>query len=165
MPATRSSTAMSSSILRPTPSWCVARPTRCCAPTACTTAATVLPSWPAIALPWFNSGLQIDFVATTMGLLTLGAIHLGFTLLSSRETRNPIRLTRTLTALHTLGVITVAFIWQHAGGVQNPLFLLVFALPVIGAIFLSRWQPYLMAMLAAVMVALMASSQEPELRW
>jgi len=43
--------------------------------------------------------------------------------------------------------------------------LLVFALPVIGAIFLSRWQPYLMATLAAVMVALMASSQAPELRW
>ena len=126
---------------------------------------TIFTIVPAIGLPWFNSGLQIDFVATTMGLLTLGAIHLGFTALSSRETRNPIRLTRTLTGLHTLGVITVAFIWQHAGGVQNPLFLLVFALPVIGAIFLSRWQPYLMAMLAAVMVALMASSQEPELRW
>jgi len=126
---------------------------------------TIFTIVPAIALPWFNSGLQIDFVATTMGLLTLGAIHLAFTVLSSRETRHPIRLTRTLTALHTLGVITVAFIWQHAGGVQNPLFLLVFALPVIGAIFLSRWQPYLMATLAAVMVALMASSQAPELRW
>ncbi len=126
---------------------------------------TIFTIVPAIALPWFNSGLQIDFVATTMGLLTLGAIHLGFTVLSSRETRNPIRLTRTLTGLHTLGVITVAFIWLHAGGVQNPLFLLVFALPVIGAIFLSRWQPYLMATLAAVMVALMASSQAPELRW
>jgi PAS domain-containing protein len=67
--------------------------------------------------------------------------------------------------LHALGVITVAFIWQHAGGVQNPLFLLVFALPVIGSIFLSRWQPYFVATLAAVTVALMASSQAPELRW
>ena len=45
---------------------------------------TIFTIVPAIALPWFNSGLQIDFVATTMGLLTLGAIHLGFTLLSSR---------------------------------------------------------------------------------
>jgi PAS domain-containing protein len=120
---------------------------------------------PAIALPWFVSGLDIDFAATAVGLLTLGAIHLGFTALSSRATRNPIRLTRTLSALHALGVITVAFIWQHVGGVQNPLFLMVFALPVIGAIFLSRWQPYFMATLAAVMVALMAASQAPELRW
>jgi len=42
---------------------------------------------------------------------------------------------------------------------------MVFALPVIGATFLSRWQPYFVAALAAVMVALMASSQAPELRW
>src|SRR5256714_14403026 len=120
---------------------------------------------PGIGLPWSNSGLEVAFGATTRGVLTLGALPLGFTAFSSRETRSPIRLTRTLTGLHTLGVITVAFIWQHAGGVQNPLFLLVFALPVIGPIFLSRWQPYLMATLAAVMVALMASSQAPELRW
>jgi PAS domain-containing protein len=126
---------------------------------------TIFTILPAIALPRFVSGVDIDFVATAVGLLTLGAIHLGFTALSSRATRNPIRLTRTLSVLHALGVITVAFIWQHAGGVQNPLFLMVFALPVIGAAFLSRWQPYFMATLAAVMVALMASSQAPELRW
>ena len=126
---------------------------------------TIFTVVPAIALPWFGSGLEIDFAATAVGLLTLAAIHLGFTALSSRATRNPIRLTRTLSALHALGVVTVAFIWQHAGGVQNPLFLMVFALPVIGAIFLSRWQPYFMATLAAVVVALMAASQAPELRW
>jgi len=126
---------------------------------------TIFTIVPAIALPWFVSGLEIDFAATGLGLLTLGAIHLGFTALSSRATRNPLRLTRTLSVLHALGVIAVAFIWQHAGGVQNPLFLMVFALPVIGAIFLSRWQPYFVATLAAVMVALMAASQAPELRW
>jgi PAS domain-containing protein len=126
---------------------------------------TIFTILPAIALPRFVSGVDIDVAATAVGLLTLGAIHLGFTALSSRATRNPLRLTRTLSALHALGVITVAFIWQHAGGVQNPLFLMVFALPVIGATFLSRWQPYFVAALAAVMVALMASSQAPELRW
>ncbi|HLQ07765.1 MAG TPA: PAS domain-containing protein [Steroidobacteraceae bacterium] len=126
---------------------------------------TIFTILPAIALPRFVSGVDIDFAATAVGLLGLGAIHLCFTALSSRATRNPLRLTRTLSVLHTLGVITVAFIWQHAGGVQNPLFLMVFALPVIGATFLSRWQPYFVAALAAVMVALMASSQAPELRW
>jgi PAS domain-containing protein len=126
---------------------------------------TIFTILPAIALPWFISGLDIDFAAAGLGLLTLGAIHLGFTALSSRATRNPLRLTRTLSVLHALGVITVAFIWQHAGGVQNPLFLMVFALPVIGAIFLSRWQPYFMATLAAVAVAFIAASQAPELRW
>jgi len=126
---------------------------------------TIFTILPAIALPRFVSGVDIDLAATGLGLLTLGAIHLGFTALSTRATRNPRRLTRTLSALHALGVVAMAFIWQHAGGVQNPLFLMVFALPVVGATFLSRWQPYFVAALAAVMVALMASSQAPELRW
>jgi PAS domain-containing protein len=126
---------------------------------------TIFTILPAIVLPWFVSGLNIDFAAATVGLLTLGGIHVGFAAMSRRATRNPIQRTRTLSVLHALGVITVAFIWQHAGGVQNPLFLMVFALPVIGSIFLSRWQPYFVAALAAVMVALVASSQAPELRW
>ena len=70
-----------------------------------------------------------------------------------------------LTALHVAGVLIVGFIWMHAGGLQNPAFLMVFALPVVGAIFLSRWQPYLMALLAVVVVGAVALAQAPELRW
>ena len=119
----------------------------------------------AIAVPWFLSGVRIDFYAAALGLLVLGAIHVGFAGLSRRTIRNPVGRTRTLTALHSLGVIAVAFIWQHAGGLQNPLLLAAFALPVIGSIFLSRWQPYLTATLAVVLVGLVASAQAPELRW
>jgi hypothetical protein len=119
----------------------------------------------AILVSWFVSGLAVDLTAAAAGLLTLGAIHVGFAAMSGRAARNKVRRTRTLAALHALGVMAVAFIWQHAGGLQNPLFLMVFALPVIGSIFLSRWQPYFVATLAAAMVALMASSQAPELRW
>ena len=126
---------------------------------------TIFTILPAIVLPWFVSGLNIDFAAATVGLLTLGGIHVGFAAMSRRTTWSPIQRTRTLSVLHALGVITIAFIWQHAGGVQNPLFLMVFALPVIGSVFLSRWQPYFVAALAAVTVALVASSQAPELRW
>jgi PAS domain-containing protein len=119
----------------------------------------------AIAVPWFLSGVRIDFSAAALGLLVLGAIHVGFAGLSRRTNPSAVGRTRTLSALHALGVITVAFIWQHAGGLQNPMLLVAFALPVIGSIFLSRWQPYLMALLAVVMVALVASAQAPELRW
>ena len=70
-----------------------------------------------------------------------------------------------LVALHFAGVLIVGFIWMNAGGLQNPAFLLVFALPVVGAIFLSRWQPYLMALLAIAIVGAVALAQAPELRW
>jgi PAS domain-containing protein len=41
----------------------------------------------------------------------------------------------------------------------------VFALPVVGAIFLSRWHPYLMALIAILIGCAVALAQIPELRW
>jgi PAS domain-containing protein len=119
----------------------------------------------ATAVPWLVSGLAIDFIAVAAGLLALGAIHVAFAAMSSRSAPHRPRGAGTLATLHALGVIAIGFIWQHAGGLQNPLFLTVFALPVIGSIFLSRWQPYFMAALAVIVVALVAAIQAPELRW
>jgi PAS domain-containing protein len=119
----------------------------------------------AIALPWFVSGLHIEFAAAATGLLALAAVHVILAALSGVRPKSQTRETLGLSSLHAVGVIAVAFIWHHVGGLQNPLFLAVFALPVIGSIFLSRWQPYLMATLAALMVVLVASSEAPELRW
>jgi hypothetical protein len=126
---------------------------------------TIAAILPAIAVPWFVSGLRIDLAAAAAGVLALGAIRVGFALLAARTHGRPHRHAGSLAGLHALGVIAVGFTWQHAGGIQNPLFLLVFALPVIGAVFVSRWQPYLAAGVAAVLVALVAAAQAPELRW
>jgi PAS domain-containing protein len=119
----------------------------------------------ATAVPWLVSALAIDLVATAAGLLVLGAVHVAFAALIARHSANPARRRRALTALHTVGVLALAYIWPHVGGLQNPLFLMVFALPVIGSIFVSRWRPYAMAILAALLVALIAASEAPELRW
>jgi PAS domain-containing protein len=119
----------------------------------------------ATALPWLLSGLAIDLLAVAMGLIALGAIHVALAALAARGLRGERWRGRALTALHALGILVIAFIWQHAGGPQNPLFLMVFTLPVIGSIFLSRWQPYLMSALAVAAVALVAAIEAPELRW
>lgn len=115
------------------------------------------------ALPWLVSGLDVDFVAASLGLLVLGAIHIAFTALIKPRRRRERRAV--LTALHIAGLCMVGFVWMNAGGLQNPAFLLVFVLPVVGAIFLSRWQPYLMALVAIVLVGAVALAQAPELRW
>src|SRR5947207_1414416 len=117
-----------------------------------------------IALPWFVSGLHIDFAATAAGLLAPAAVHVVLAAISGVRPSSQSRGTLGLSSLHALGVAAMVFIWHHAGGLQNPLFLAVFALPVIGSIFLSRWQPYLMATLASLLVLLAASSEAPELR-
>lgn len=114
-------------------------------------------------VPWLLSSLDINFVAACLGLLALGGIHISFTVVGK-----PVRVGErrpVLTLLHVVGILVVGFIWMNAGGLQNPAFLIVFALPVVGAIFLSRWQPYLMAILAIVVAGAVALAQAPELRW
>jgi hypothetical protein len=64
-----------------------------------------------------------------------------------------------------VGVILIGIVWHYVGGLQNPAFLLSFALPVVGAIFLSRWQPYLIAAIAVLTVCVVALAEAPELRW
>jgi len=118
----------------------------------------------ATAVPWLVSGLAIDLIPAAAGLIVLGAIHVTLVVLG-RGDETAVRRGRGLSALHALGIIAIAYVWLHAGALQNPLFLLVFVLPVIGAIFLSRWQPYVMAALAAVAVVLAAALKAPELRW
>ena len=117
----------------------------------------------ATVVPWLVSALDINFVAACLGLLALGAIHISFTIVGKPARageRRPL-----LTLLHVAGILIVGFIWLNAGGLQNPAFLMVFVLPVVGAIFLSRWQPYLMALLAILVIGVVALAQAPELRW
>lgn len=119
----------------------------------------------AVAFPWLISGLPIDLVATAGALIVLGAIHVALAALAPAGAPSSRRRLRLLSTLHALGVLAMAYVWQHAGGLQNPLFLPLFALPIVGSIFLSRWHPYLVAALAIILVFLIAAVEAPELRW
>jgi PAS domain-containing protein len=119
----------------------------------------------AAGVPWLVSSFEIQIGAALLGLLALTAIHVAFTVLAAPvKALHPGRR-RALSLLHAVGVLIVGLVWHYAGGLQNPAFLLVFVLPVIGAIFLSRWQPYLIAALAILVTAAVAASEAPELRW
>jgi len=120
----------------------------------------------AAGLPWLVSSFDIQLGPALLGLLALAAIHVGFTVLTAAPAPGMNRGRRlALALLHALGVVVVALIWHYVGGIHNPAFLLVFALPVVGAIFLSRWQPYAIAILAVLAVSLVALAESPELRW
>jgi PAS domain-containing protein len=117
----------------------------------------------ATALPWLLSDFDLNFLAVSLGLLALGAIHLSFSALGRRSRVAQHR--RLLKALHAAGMCIIGFVWMNAGGLQNPAFLTVFVLPVLSGIFLSRWPPYFMAVLAIVLACTVALAQIPELRW
>ena len=119
----------------------------------------------ATAVPWLANGFEVDFATAAWGLLALGGIHVAFTILAS-PTRTPGKWQdRALTLLSLAGVVAIGFIWAHAGALRNPIFPMVFALPVVSSIFLSRWHPYLLAAAGVLTTAMVALSQSPELRW
>ena len=125
---------------------------------------TILAIVLAIGVPWLFSGFAVQAGVASWGLLGLGAIHIAFTSLAS-PTRSVGRWRdNTLTLLDVIGVILIGFVWSHVGGLQNPLFLMVFVLPVMGSMFLSRWHPFLIALLSILVVIVVAISQAPELR-
>jgi hypothetical protein len=123
---------------------------------------TIFAALLATAFPWFVSGFNIDFAAASLALLALGVIYVGMSLAAGHRRHGP-RWPSAL--LNVAGVMTLGLLWQHAGGLQNPAFLLVFVLPVLGSGALSRWQPYLTAIVAVLTIAGVAARQDAELRW
>lgn len=119
----------------------------------------------AAGLPWLVSSFDIRVGAALLCLLGLAGIHVGFTVLTTPAPGVARWRKRALSILHAVGVVVVALTWHYVGGIHNPAFLLVFVLPVIGSIFLSRWQPYAIAILALLAVATVALVESPELRW
>jgi hypothetical protein len=119
----------------------------------------------ATVVPWFANDFEVDVGAASWGLLAVGGIYVAFTSLSSRTWPHGSWHDHLLTLMDATGVFLIGFIWQHVGGLQNPAFLAIFALPAIGAIFLSRRRPFLMAAVSVCVVLVVALAQAPELRW
>jgi hypothetical protein len=125
---------------------------------------TILAIIVAIGVPWLFSGFAVQAAAASWGLLGLGGVHIAFTLLASPTRSGGRSRDYALTLLDVIGVMLIGFVWSHVGALQNPLFLMVFVLPVMGSIFLSRWHPFLIALLSILVVSAVALSQAPELR-
>jgi PAS domain-containing protein len=125
---------------------------------------TIIATIVTIGIPWASVGFQAQLSSVSWGLLAMGAIHVAFTLLASPAASPERWRGAALTLLDAIGVVLIGFIWANAGGLQNPLFLTVFVLPVVGSIFLSRWHPFMIAVLSISVVAAVALSEAPELR-
>lgn len=125
---------------------------------------TIIATIVTIGIPWASVGFQAQLSSVSWGLLAMGAIHVAFTLLASPAASPGRWRGAALTLLDAIGVVLIGFVWANAGGLQNPLFLTVFVLPVVGSIFLSRWHPFMIAVLSISVVAAVALSEAPELR-
>ncbi|MBV9343460.1 MAG: hypothetical protein JO341_14125 [Gammaproteobacteria bacterium] len=126
---------------------------------------TLLAVLGAALLSWVTRAFEMELGNAGWGLLGLAALYVVLTLLGAPARPGRGGRAWLLVLLDAVGVGLIGFIWLNLGALQNPLFLLVFTLPVIGAVFLSRWHPFLVALLSCLVVGAIALLQAPELRW
>lgn len=119
----------------------------------------------AIALPWYHGLLELDLAPVTWVLLGYGAAHLVVTLAADRL-RDRRWLLRCAFLLQIAAVLMLGVIWCLLGGVQTPMLLLAFVLPVVASGMLAlRWWPYVLAAFAIVVAWSAAVLTSPGLRW
>ena len=119
----------------------------------------------ATGVPWYLRLLDIDFAPIAWSLFAYGVGCVGSSIVADRfETRRSLLLV--VGAVNLAGVIFLGWIWHLTGGVQNPMFALIFVLPVVaGGLALVSWHTYAMAALSIGTVVTVALIDAPELHW
>jgi hypothetical protein len=119
----------------------------------------------AIGVPWYLRILEINFAPVAWSLFGFAALYFITTQVTdSLRSRRGVMLGMFL--LQLAGVLLLGLIWHWTGSLQNPMFLLVFVLPVAACTFvLVSWQSYATVLLSVVAVTTVALINAPELRW
>lgn len=123
----------------------------------------VLLAFAVVGLLWFLrvAAVPMQLIATIAAVASL--IFSAILVLTSGI--ESVRLRRSLSfSVHLAGVAFLAVCWHFAGGVNNPLFLLLF-LPPIFAATRRRWEPFVIAAASTLAVTFVALLESPDLVW
>lgn len=119
----------------------------------------------AVSLPWFLHALDINLVAVATAVFTYIVVHLAFSAATDRI-RSGAGLSSAMRTMVVVGVAFLACLWHLVGGLQNPLFLAAFTLPVImSGLMMTGAQALLTALVSVVLVTGMATIESADLRW
>ena len=118
-----------------------------------------------VEIPWFLGIINLNIVPVSWVLFGYALAYLVLATLTDRlEERT--QLLWAMQVLQSLGIVALAFLWHLAGGMANPMFLMVFTLPVIASgVMMLGWQPYFIALISVLAVAVVAILESPELKW
>jgi PAS domain-containing protein len=118
----------------------------------------------AVAFPWFLRVLPISFAPAAWAAFGYAVLHLGGAALSDRFAA-PRSLRVSIRLSQWLGIVFLGVLWHLVGGLQNPMFLVAFALPVTASgILLSGRATGASAVLSIVVAGLVAVAESPDLR-
>ena len=119
----------------------------------------------AAAVPWFLNILPIDLerAATFVFVSALG--YLVFAAITDRLT-SQMAVATAMRVMPLVSIVLMGALWHLVGGIDNPIFLVAFVLPVIisGSTAMSR-HAQMTAFLSVVVVFMVALAGSSDLRW
>jgi diguanylate cyclase (GGDEF)-like protein len=119
----------------------------------------------AVTLPWFVHALDIDLVRMAALVFGYALVHLALSTVIERLGST----TAVTIAMRTMLLAGVAFLtlfWHLAGGLENPMFLAAFTLPVImSGLMMTGSQALLTALTSVLLVTAVALVESSDLRW
>jgi hypothetical protein len=119
----------------------------------------------AMGVPWFLRVLEINFARMAWSLFLYGICFIAVSTAANRLERRR-SLLAVIAIQQACGVLFIAYLWHLSGGLQNPMFLLVFTMPLLaGSLILRSLQSYPIAALALLSVVAVALRDAPELSW
>jgi hypothetical protein len=119
----------------------------------------------AVTLPWFVHALDIDLWRVAATVFAYVLIHLAFSTATERL-ESSAAVTAALRTMLFAGVAFLTLLWHLVGGLENPIFLAAFTLPVImSGLMMTGAQTLLTALVSVLLVTGTALVESPDLRW
>jgi diguanylate cyclase (GGDEF)-like protein len=118
-----------------------------------------------VALLWFMSILEVDVERAAWIVVVYALAYLAVATLCDRLT-TPAAMTRAIRATTLTSIVFLGALWHLVGGLDNPMFLLMFTLPVlISGIMMIGRLAHLAALVSVLTVTFVALGESPGLRW
>lgn len=118
----------------------------------------------AVAVPWYLRALEVDLTPVAWSLFAGALVCAVAGTVAERRRRRG--LLAVAVVGHSFGIVWLAFVWHLAGGLSNPVFAVVFALPVVGGGWLlAGWRRHATAALAVASPVTLAWMESSDLRW
>ena len=118
-----------------------------------------------VAVLWFLSILEVDLERIAWTVFAYVVLYLAAATLSDRM-KTPGAISLVIRATTMVSVVFLGVLWHLVGGMHNPMFLLIFTLPVLtSGIMMVGWLAPVTALLSVVTVCVVGLGESPELRW
>ena len=119
----------------------------------------------AVTVTWFVRALDINLLRVAASVFAYVLIQLAVSTATERL-ESSAAVTFALRTMLIAGVAFLTFLWHLVGGLENPVFLAAFTLPVImSGLMMTGSQTLVTALVSVLLVTGIALVESPDLRW